>query len=161
MKKIFLILAMSIITLSSFSQRDSSYYMTVPNPEPRISKPITTILVYSVSIILNGIGDGLNNSGHKTWGHTCNALSIGTLVVSPFIVNYDKHKWYGYVLDYAFLRYSLFDASYNITRGLPYNYIGTTCIEDKIFNKAPVNFRTFTKGISLTIGIYLPINNYK
>ena len=125
------------------------------------NEALKTILIYSTSIILNGIGDGLNNNNHKTLGHTCNALSIGTLVASPFLMTYDKKKWYGYILDYAFLRYSLFDASYNLSRGLPYDYIGTTAGTDIIFHKAPAGFRTFSKGVALTVGIFLPINNYK
>jgi hypothetical protein len=125
------------------------------------NEALKTILIYSTSIILNGVGDGLNNNHHKQLGHACNALSIGTLVVSPFIMTYNKHKWYGYILDYAFLRYSLFDVSYNIANGQRYNYIGTTAGTDIIFHKAPANFRTFTKGISLTVGIFLPINDYK
>jgi len=138
------------------------HYVKVNKPEKIIkNEALKTILLYSGSIILNGVGDGLNNNNHKTWGHTCNALSIGTLLVSPFIIHYDKSKWYGYILDYAFLRYSLFDASYNIASGQRYNYIGTTAGTDIIFRKAPTNFRTFTKGISLIVGIALPINDFK
>ena len=167
-KALFLISVIMMISISSFAQppmikldyqrKCNSNYIPVKIHK---NEALKTILLYSGSIILNGIGDGLNNNNHKTLGHACNALSIGTLVASPFIINYDKSKWYGYILDYAFLRYSLFDASYNITRGLPYNYIGTTAGTDIIFHKAPAGFRTFTKSISMTVGIFLPINDYK
>ena len=140
-----------------------TYYSVKPNRPEKVIKnqPLRTILIYSFSIICNGIGDGLNNSGHKTWGHAMNGLSIGTLVASPFLMHYDKSKWYGYILDYACLRYSLFDASYNIANGQRYDYIGTTAGTDKMLRKVPAGFRTFTKGITLTFGISFPINNYR
>jgi hypothetical protein len=160
--------AIMMITISSFAQYSKVElgYQEKFNSDYKPVKiyhneALKTILLYSGSIILNGVGDGLNNSGHKTWGHTCNALSIGTLLASPFIMTYDKKKWYGYILDYAFLRYSLFDASYNIANGQRFDYIGTTAGTDIIFRKAPAGFRTFSKGLSLTVGIFLPINNYK
>ena len=167
-KMLFSVLTIMMISISSFAQLSTIKldYQKKFNSDYRPIKihhneALKTILLYSGSIILNGVGDGLNNSGHKTWGHTCNALSIGTLVASPFIINYDKSKWYGYILDYCFLRYSLFDASYNIANGQKFDYIGTTAGTDIIFHKAPAGFRTFTKGISMTVGIFLPINNYK
>ena len=167
-KMLFLISTIMMISISSFAQSSTIKldYQRKFNSDYRPVKihhneALKTILLYSGSIILNGIGDDLNNAGHKTLGHSCNALSIGTLLVSPFIINYDKSKWYGYILDYAFLRYSLFDASYNIANGQRFDYIGTTAGSDRIFHKAPPSFRTFSKGISMTVGIFLPINNYK
>jgi hypothetical protein len=170
MKKLLIFAVISLIGISAQAQQfrkndvvTSHYFYVKPNKPIKIvqSEALRTILVYSGSIILNGIGDGLNNSNHKTWGHTCNAASIGVLLASPFIIHYDKSKWYGYILDYAFLRYSLFDASYNMSRGLRYDYIGTTAGTDIIFHKAPANFRTFSKGLSMIIGISLPINAFK
>jgi hypothetical protein len=138
------------------------YYLSINKPEKIIkNNPLRIILVYSSSIVLNGIGDGLNNNNHKTWGHACNAASIGVLLASPFIIHYDKHKWYVYLLDYGFLRFSLFDASYNIANNQRYDYIGTTAGTDIIFHKAPPNFRTFSKGISMIMGISLPINELR
>jgi len=125
------------------------------------NEALKTIIIYSTSIILNGVGDGLNNNNQKTWGHACNAASIGVLLASPFIMHYEKSKWWMYILDYGFLRYSLFDASYNIANGQRIDYIGTTAGTDIIFHKAPAGYRNFTKGISLIVGISLPINEIK
>ena len=167
MKKLLIITFISLIGITVHAQQfrnrvSSNYYVKVNEPEKIIkNEALKTILLYSGSIVLNGIGDGLNNNNHKTWGHACNAASIGVLLASPFVIHYDKTKWYGYILDYAFLRYSLFDASYNIANGQKFDYIGTTAGTDRIFHKAPAGFRNFSKGISLTVGIFLPINNYK
>jgi hypothetical protein len=59
MKKL-LILLLLISTLTSHAQ------------DGKALKVLGTMTVFS---ILNGIGDGLNDSGHKTAGHAVNALS--------------------------------------------------------------------------------------
>ena len=155
MKKLNCLLIFLFVTSFMVGQVPHQNYMIHKDKK---NEAVKIIAVYASSIILNGIGDGLNNSNQKSWGHVCNAASIGILLASPFIIHYDKDKWWIYLLDYSFLRYGLFDASYNITRGLPYNYIGTTAGTDIIFHKAPANFRTFSKGISMVMGISLPIN---
>ena len=40
---------------------------------------LKVISLYSGSIILDAVGDGLNDSGHKAWGHLCNAGSVGAV----------------------------------------------------------------------------------
>lgn len=150
MKNIIIILLLSL-SFSGLAQK----------PEAWKPEPWRVITLYSTSIILNAVGDGLNDSGHKDWGHACNATSIGLLVTSPFIIDYDKSKWGYYLTSYVGLRYSLFDASYNLSRGLPYDYIGKTATVDKVFGKVPANFRTFTKGISLIVSVSLPITKVR
>jgi hypothetical protein len=117
---------------------------------------LKVIGIYAASIILNGIGDGLNNSNNKTTGHIFNALSIGMLLISPFLVDYDQKKWYWYLATYTFLRIGLFDSTYNLTRKLPMEYVGTTSLTDKIYNHLGSNLYIL-KPISLGIGIIIPL----
>ena len=118
--------------------------------------------IYGTSVVFNAIGDGLNDSGHKDVGHCFNAASIGVVVMSPFIFNYQKDKWYIYPLSYMFLRIALFDWTYNWTRGLPYNYIGGTSIWDKSMKKlAPPDGFALGRLVSFTVGFTLPINFLK
>lgn len=125
-------------------------------------EPLKVIGIYSGSVILNGIGDGLNDSGQKTWGHICNASSIGLLVSTPIVFdNVTKENWYHYPIVYSCLRFSMFDYSYNMIRGLPFDYIGTTASMDRIFRNAPAGFMRFVKGISFTVGIVAPITNLR
>jgi hypothetical protein len=51
----------------------------------------------------------------------------------------------------------LFDVSYNVTRGLPLNYTGSTSITDKIYNKGGGQ-PTFPRMLGLVVGISIPIN---
>jgi len=146
MKKLLTILLLSL-SLNSFSQ---------------IGEPLKVISVYSGSIILNAVGDGLNDSGNKTWGHACNAASIGLLVSTPIVFkNVTKENWYHYPIIYSCLRFSMFDYSYNMIRGLPFDYMGTTAPTDRVFNKAPAGYMRFVKGISFTVGIVAPITKLK
>ena len=72
-------------------------------------EPYKVILLYSASIMFNAVGDGLNDSNHRISGHLWNAASIGTLLLSPAILNYQKDKWYWYAISYVGLRVLIFD----------------------------------------------------
>jgi len=123
-----------------------------------ISDKARFITIATASVILNAVGDGLNaNLRTKPVGHFLNACSIGALVVSPFLVDYNKRKWYIYALSYGFIRAGIFDPTYNITRKLPYNYSGNSCMWDKFWNKAGGR-NGFDMGLFITVGIALPIN---
>ncbi|GEM_PF-1581348 len=113
--------------------------------------------LYSASIILNGIGDGLNNSEQKTMGHVFNGLSIGVLLASPFLVNYNKKNWFWYALTYTSLRVGLFDTTYNLTRKLPLDFVGSTSPTDKIYKTVGVN-PAFVKTNFLALGITFPLS---
>jgi len=117
---------------------------------------LKVIGIYTASIILNGIGDGLNNSNRKTAGHVINALSIGMLVASPFLMDYDKKKWYWYFATYTSLRIGLFDWTYNMTRKLPFGYVGTTAPTDKFYKILVLN-PNIPRPIFLSLGIVIPL----
>jgi hypothetical protein len=112
--------------------------------------------LYSASIIVNGIGDGLNDNHQKTLGHLYNAASIGLLVASPFLVKYTKKNWFWYVATYTSLRIGLFDTTYNITRKLPINYEGTTSATDKLYKAIGIS-PAVLKSNFFAIGVSLPL----
>ena len=122
---------------------------------------LKVISLYSGSIILDAVGDGLNDSGHKAWGHLCNAGSVGVLLTSPFLINYEKNKWGWYFASYIGLRVGLFDYVYNETRGLGLNYIGGTSNWDKIMKKLNPPNTYLGRAVFLSIGISIPINELK
>lgn len=127
-----------------------------------IKEPLKVIAVYSGSIILNAVGDGLNDNGEKGWGHACNAASIGLLLTSPFIIDYNKSKWGYYLASYISLRVALFDPSYNLTRGLPITYIGNTSTWDKGLQKlSPPDGLMAGRGVSFIVGISIPLKEFK
>jgi hypothetical protein len=126
-------------------------FLTAHAQDGKALKILGTAFAWS---ILNGIGDGLNDSGHKTAGHAVNALSYATLIGGTIWSEPERKDWLRYLTIAAGMRYVTFDASYNLTRDLRYDYIGTTAGIDKAMTKVPAHFRTFTRGVVLcgTIG---------
>ncbi|MEI6555754.1 MAG: hypothetical protein WCL70_09210 [Paludibacter sp.] len=121
---------------------------------------IKVIGLYTAAVVLNGIGDGLNDSHEKTWGHVYNAASIGLLVASPFLINYDTKKWYWYLASYTSLRIGLFDVCYNLTRGLPIDYTGITSSTDIAYNILKIN-PMYVRSVFFAIGFTIPITALK
>jgi hypothetical protein len=156
--KTLLLLILLFVTVTCFSQgqKDSCFVVNPHLVRQEKYEKWKVIALYSGSVILNGLGDGLNDSGNKTAGHLFNAASIGTLIISPAVLNYQKGKWYWYLLCYTCLRAGLFDITYNLTRRLPFNYTGSTSITDKFYNShgvSPIVPRTFF----FVIGFAIPL----
>ena len=157
-----------MIFLSSFllTAQGQEISFKQSKPEKRMSEAAKVIISYSASILLNAIGDGLYDEGItrggnlKNWGKVCKVGSIGILLSSPFYIDYYKSNWATYLASYAFLRISLFDPAYNLTRGLPITYIGNTSLWDKGLQKiAPPDGFMWGRGLSLIMGMALPLNN--
>jgi len=109
----------------------------------------------TTSIVLNAVGDGLYDEGKKLESKSFKAASIGTLLIVPLVTHIERKDGWNYVITFTCLRYALFDAGYNLTRNLPYDYTGTTSHHDRFLGKIPKSVVTATKGISLGIVIYL------
>jgi hypothetical protein len=146
MKKYLLIAVILLIAMSGFGQKAEAW---------------RTIGIYSSSIILNAVGDGLNDSGQKGWGHLCNATSVGLLLVSPKLMNYEKEKWGWYVASYIGLRIGMFDYTYNMTRQLPVNQIGGTSWWDKGLKALNSPNTYLGRAVFFTIGFAIPFNEFK
>lgn len=116
----------------------------------------TKLALFTGAIVLNGLGDGFNDSGNKEWGHVCNAASIGLTLSIPLIIYVDKSNWYWYLLEYTFIRFAMFDYTYNLAAGNDYDYIGNSNYYDKMLNKQ--NHLLFPKTLSLVLGIAINFN---
>jgi len=106
-------------------------YLTI---ERNYSTALKTIGLYTGSIILDAVGDGLMDSGNKEWGHFCNAASTGVLVMSPFVIDMKKEQWGWYAAGYILMRMAIYDIVYNLTRGLMWNYHGNTSEWDNMWS---------------------------
>ena len=156
---IFFVLLFS--SINCYSQVDSvnvqvSYQTPKSYHTPKKFDNLKLIGIYTASILLNGIGDGLNDSNHKTAGHILDSISIGLLLASPFLLDYDKKKWYWYFATYVSLRVGLFDIAYNTTRGLPFGYSGTTSPTDRFYNSVGIN-PTIPRSVFFVLGITIPL----
>ena len=160
MRKIFTILFL-IVSLNLSGQYNLKRPVFIGDKDNSVPESVKVILTYVGSIALNAVGDALKDSNHKTWGHACNAGSIGLLLVSPFYINYDRSKWYEYLASYCCIRIATFDYIYNGTRGLPTNYIGGTSVWDKFMKKLNPPETYLGRAVFLTIGISIPIGQLK
>ena len=156
MKKLILFLFVFSICITINAQYEIEKKRFIP-------EPVKIITIYAGSIILDAIGDGLCDDGQKTTGHFCQAVSIGMLVASPFILNVDKSKWLWHAMSYVSLRIALFDPVYNLTRDLPIDYIGSTSIWDKSLQNfnPPRSAMLWGRSVFLVIGISIPIKELR
>ena len=103
-----------------------------------IDKKWVRIGLFTGSILLNAVGDGLYDQNHKLISKSFKAASIGALLTVPLVSPPPKKKKaFKYVLTYGLLRFGLFDIAYNTSRGLPINYVGTTSLQDRIIGGQP------------------------
>jgi len=161
MKKLILIIltALSI----SVSAQDYNPYIQDLTPierEWKHKEAVKTIALYSASILLDAVGDGLNDDGSKVLGHALQATSTGLLVASPFILDVHKYNWGWYAASYISLRIGLFDNAYNITRGLPMGYVGNSSLWDKAVDQTKSTEGWIIAGRSFffLLGFTIPIN---
>ena len=127
------------------------------------STAIKTIGFYTASIVLDAVGDGLMDNGSKQWGHLCNAASTGVLLASPFVIDFKKEQWGWYAAGYMLMRMAIFDIVYNLTRGLAWNYHGTTSTWDNMWGalNPPGWAEILGRGFYLTFAIVIPLQQIK
>ena len=119
------------------------------------------ILTNIAAVSLDAIGDGLMDSGQKEWGHAVNAASVGVLISIPLCQGFTFKEWCWYAASYTFTRIAIFDPVYNMTRGLPLNYHGTTSTWDKTLGGMNAGgLETFARSIFFTASISIPIQQF-
>jgi hypothetical protein len=109
-----------------------------------------TILLYISVILLNAVGDGLNDRGTKGIGHAFEPLFIALLIIFP-----SELAWHIKLISYTLLNIALFDYAYNLARDLKISFVGTTSWWDRAIAKVPFGFMLFARLICLIVGICL------
>ena len=145
MRKILIILLI-LISLNSYSQRKEQWIK---------------LGMFTTSIALNAVGDGLNTAGNKDLGHLCNALSIGVTLSIPLIIDIKKDEWYWYLLEYSFIRFATFDYIYNLSAGNEWSYYGNSHKYDQFFGGQNKYGLAIMKGTVLMIGISINFQKTK
>lgn len=157
MKKTITLILSFLLVLNLSAQNFKIYNP----PKKEFREGLKVIGVYTASIIFDAMADGYRDDGRKELSHAFEAASIGTLVASPFVINYEKDKWGWYIGTYVCLRYTFFDYTYNATRGLPLSYRGTTSVYDEVLGKAPPSYVNFTKYVSFVVGVSIPLDKFR
>jgi len=131
-------------------------------PEKGIPESVKVIGIIASSVILEAIGDAKYDQGNKEIGKLYQAASVGILLASPFILDIDRKKWGWYFVSYLSFRIAVFDPVYNLTRGLPIDYIGTSSYWDYGMDKfnPPLGAQMWGRSMFLIVSISIPINKF-
>lgn len=113
-------------------------------------------ILYILSIFFGAAGDGLKDGNHKLLGHVLRALEPFSLVLA-LIWYTEGFGWL--IAAYICLRIALFDFVYNLIRGLPFFYHGTTSYWDRFMVKCPPFMEAFAKVIFLAGGVLMIVQN--
>jgi hypothetical protein len=104
--------------------------------------------------ILHAMSDGLYDNGKKTLSKVLRFVLLASVII-PALAELTGHNYFklidkdfiSIVISFGLVRYFLFDAVYNLTRGLNIFYIGNTGLLDKILQK----FMRLTGGVGFVI----------
>lgn len=120
-------------------------------------RPFLIIGYLIACVVIAATGDGLFDSGVKVWGHTLEAFEVLALISGPFIFKLKQRDWWAYVIALIAFRIAFFDYTYNLIRGLPWDFVGHTSWWDIIISKQYPHGLLFGRVIFLILGIALPI----
>ena len=120
------------------------------------------LILYTVSIVLAAVADGLMDAGGKITAHSLEAVSVLALLVVPFV---HKHRggWGWYIAAYLCLRIGLFDPMYNLAAGNELFFHGTTSLWDMLtgaFNP-PVVAELFGRAVFAFAGVMIAIQQIR
>ncbi len=128
--------------------------------QSRFAQWSSIVGTYILANVANAAGDALIDKGQPGWGYSLNGASRGILAASPLWINYDHKKWAWYFVSCVTIRVSFFDYTYNATRGLPLEYVGTSSGWDKLLQefKPSPSGNLSIRALSLLVGVSVPIN---
>ena len=106
--------------------------------------------------------DNFNSTQRIMMGKAFQAASLGTHFLYIPVMKNSNTSWLWVPVVEAFWRFIIFDAAYNLFRGLPIGYIGTTSYWDKGMQafSPPAGMRLFANGIAATFIITLTFDKF-
>ena len=122
-------------------------------------KPYLIILYFIAFVVLSALSDALSDEYYKVWAHGLEVGCKGMLVFSVII--FKPKKWIPFVIALVAWNAVLFDTSYNLFRGLPWNFIGSTSLWDIFFSNYPIVGLIIVKTLCLALAVHLPIKYLK
>ena len=109
---------------------------------------VTGIAVFAT--VAEAIGDGMYDNGNKMPGKAFQATSLASHFLYIPVMQNSNANWLLIPIIEMCWRFILFDAVYNLTRGLPIGYIGNTSYWDKGMQSfaPPTGMRLFADGVA-------------
>ena len=109
-------------------------------------------------IVLDAVGDAVKDKPIK---HLVQAFNVLAWLMLPVLLSSDFTTYPGFLImigGYIGLRFLLFDAAWNITRGEKIDFIGTTSTYDEFLNNFHPTFVLYIKLLAGTIAVFLLLN---
>ena len=119
------------------------------------------ILLFTILFnVLEAVHEALYDNGSKLLSGIIEAI-LKALIVSIALAwfagihlfNLDYIPFWKLFTGFVFVRFLMFDVIYNVIRGLPLLFMGSTKLFDKIFSKVPASFLAFVRVVLGIIGI--------
>lgn len=111
-------------------------------------------IIFIFLVGLDALSDGLRDE-YKKYSHLLDVLLVVVLLLLPYLYPVCEYNIFNYIISYIFIRFVLFDYIYNLVRGLPYHYLGSTSYYGIIFRKIPPVVLLFFKILILLVVIFL------
>ena len=113
------------------------------------------IYIIIILIVLDALRDSLYDRGAKTVSGVVDLVYLSIMICGVVLM---KGDWIWIVI-YVCIRWSMFDIIYNLIKGLPIFYIGTTkpigMVVRRVFHENAVHFLFITKLVALISAVAL------
>ena len=120
------------------------------------------IILYIIGCtVIHALADASFDDGLKLWGHSLEAISIAMFISGAFIFDLKRKHWGWLLVAFACWNIVGFDYLYNLFRGLPWDFHGTTSNWDIFLSKYPEHGIIFARVIFLIAGIFIPLRELK
>jgi len=114
-----------------------------------------------IQTVADATGDALMDTNRKELGHVMQGATIGLFVIEPALITYDSWADVGLKsLSLIGARLLMFNVTYNLVRGLPYDFVGTTSYYDQFVNSQPDKFR-WGKGVIIIFSFAITLKEWK
>ena len=119
------------------------------------------ILLFTILFnALEAVHEALYDNGKKLLSGIIEAV-LKAMVVSIALAwfagihlfDLDYIPYWKLLTGFVFVRFLMFDVIYNVTRGLPLLFMGSTKLFDRILSKVPASFLAFVRVVLGIIGI--------
>ena len=163
--KIILTLVLVVFWVTSFGQVKKSLSapqiffkgkdITHQSLKSQRNENLVRLTLYLVSVGLDASGDALYDQGDKELGKLLQAASVASLIAIPVFTDLDKKDWGKWGVAAVLLRFSIFDPTYNLSRGLPIDHRGTTSYYDHALKGIPEGHLWLPRSVAFIGGVTL------
>lgn len=156
MKRLIAILLLSAFVFGHISAQEAYEYHSIQRVDKWRGLKVAAWNLAASTI--GAYGDAIRDDGNN-WGWALNGVEAGMYVGGKWMWDIKGNELVPYIASIAFIRAGSFDITYNLSRGLPWYYTGSTKLWDKAWREVspPPHGKAWFYGWSLTLGVSISI----